>query len=91
MIARWVVKDNGFVDILNLGGSLSNFTRHRANMFKVNVLSPASGRQLGRALSQGYRSYLSKLQDQNDITRDHRQWQSDYVTGRKVSIGAGGK
>jgi hypothetical protein len=91
VIAQWTVPDRWFVDVLNLGSSLANFDRGRAEMFKITFLQPVGKRQLGRALGQGYMGHLRGLQQQNDEEKEYRQWRSDRRTCRKVMSGATGK
>ena len=43
VIARWVDKSKGmFVDLVNLGGSLGNFTREVAHEFRRRLLAPVT-------------------------------------------------
>ena len=64
VIGRWVNKSKGlFVDLVNLGYSLGNFTRGVAQEFRRRLLAPITAEQTKKQMtdfSSGYRSAEGK-------------------------------
>ena len=80
VIAMWVNGQKGqFIDLVNLGFSLRNFTREMAGELRRKLLAPASPREVIRALRDSYSTRLHAAQDQADMETEHlkKKWRND--------------
>lgn len=66
VIASWTVPGKFFVDVINLGDSLSNFDYPTAQQFRLRVRAPMSGAQTARTMKQYEQNRLSQIQEEND-------------------------
>jgi len=69
VIALWVGPSE-FVDVMNLGMSLGNFTRQRAKRLGQALNQSTSGKQFAKSLRQHQRDGLSQLQNESDEDAD---------------------
>ena len=79
VIAEWVMRRVGFVDVMNLGHSLCRFTKREADIFRVQFGSPVTGRDVSRMIVQHERDRLLKKQDGCDEDREHREWRKKQI------------
>lgn len=72
VIARWA-SDRAmgiFTDFLNLGHSLSNFNKEKADEFRKRMLAPLSPKKMARTISQSSSDFSSMKQDEDAENRE---------------------
>src|SRR4030042_16536 len=66
-ICRWLAKPRDiFVDVLNLGKSLANFTRDKAEELKYRTFKPLTCRETSEVLASTESDYHHMRQEMND-------------------------
>ena len=67
MIAEWITKPwDIFVDVLNLGTSIHNFTRAKANRLQHRLFAPLTAEGVSQLTTQADSDYHHAMQDDND-------------------------
>lgn len=74
VIGYWVVLGSLFMDVMNLGHSLANFSRAMAQKFKRQFGDSMSREDMIKELKQHERDRLSGLQQENDEEVERRGW-----------------
>ena len=78
VIGRWISKGAGtFVDLINLGSSLANFTREVAQGFRRRLYAPVTIEQTRRHL-QDFDSNFRRM------TREKDAYNQDYMHRTKI-------
>ena len=71
VIAEWIGRvGDSFVDVMNLGDSLSNFDRAKANELKHRMLAPATCKETELAMLNAESNFHHTLQDENSEEQD---------------------
>jgi hypothetical protein len=71
VIAEWIGEvGDVFVDVMNLGDSLANFNKGKANELRKRMLSPATCKETELAMLNAESSYHHMLQDENEEEKD---------------------
>lgn len=66
-ICEWLAKPRDiFVDVMNLGGSLANFTRKKANELRHRLFAPISAEETSEHIASGDSDYHHMRQDWNE-------------------------
>lgn len=81
-ICRWLAGENDiFVDVINLGGSLANFTRKTADELRQQTFSPLSASMVTRKSAEAESDYLHWRQDFND---EQKELEAIKMRGEKL-------
>jgi hypothetical protein len=73
VIAEWLTKPmDVFVDVMNLGKSLSNFTREKAHELRHRLFSPITAEETSRFIQRGDSDYHHMRQDENE--EEQERW-----------------
>lgn len=71
VIARWVREPKGiFTDLLNLGHSLGNFTREKAQEFRGRILAPIPVETFSRTINQASRDFASEQHEKGEEMKE---------------------
>ena len=71
VIGRWIDKPFGlFVDLINLGGSLGNFTREIAHEFRRRLLAPVTADRTCRQMTEFNSQWHSNQEEKNLYNHD---------------------
>jgi hypothetical protein len=74
VIAEWVGKvGDVFVDVMNLGNSMANFTREKAKELQKRVLAPDTCRATEVMLKSAESDHLHQMQDENAEEQERLQ------------------
>ena len=66
VIAEWLAKPRDvFIDVMNLGKSLGNFDRKKANEFRHRLFAPMTCRETSEGIAEEESRYLHERQDEN--------------------------
>jgi len=66
VIAEWLAKPRDvFVDVMNLGKSLSNFNREKANELRHRLFAPVTCGETSEGIAEEESRYLHERQDEN--------------------------
>ena len=66
VIAEWLAKPRDvFVDVMNLGHSLANFTREKAQELRHRLFAPVTAEETSRFIHQSESDYHHMRQDDN--------------------------
>lgn len=67
VIAEWLAKPRDiFVDVMNLGNSLGNFTREKANELRKRLFDPISAEVTTKAMEAEESDHIHQLQDESE-------------------------
>lgn len=67
VVCEWLVKPfDVFVDVLNIGKSLSNFTHEKATELRRRLFAPVTAQATSTAIAQAESDYLHDMQDWNE-------------------------
>ena len=82
VIGLWVGPGR-FVDVLNMGHSLANFNREKAQQFIRQINDSVSGQQIAKILNQAERDRVGDSQQQADEIKKRR----NEIANKKVLTG----
>ena len=67
VIAQWLAGSKDiFVDVMNLGSSLGNFTREKAHELRQRLFAPLSVEEIGEASAKAESDFHHNMQDYNE-------------------------
>ncbi|KKN55748.1 hypothetical protein LCGC14_0578970 [marine sediment metagenome] len=74
VIAEWLGKPKDvFVDVLNIGKSLGNFTSAEARELRNRLFNPIGSEETKRSMTQTDRDYYSNLQEEDSIETERQE------------------
>ncbi len=88
VIAQWLDRAKGlFVDTLNLGNSLSNFSREKAQELRRRLLAPVSSSDTKDMMSTVNSNFTHTQQETNEKLSE----KNNYNRSTKVSVSMAGR
>ena len=74
VIAEWLGKPKDvFVDVLNIGKSLGNFTSAEAQELRNRLFNPIGSEETKRSMTQTDRDYYSNLQEEDSLETERQE------------------
>jgi len=71
VIAEWLTRPRDiFIDVLNLGSSLGNFTREKANELRHRLFAPITHAETSRYITEADSGYYHGRQDDNELEKE---------------------
>ena len=85
VIGCWIANAYGlFVDVLNMGFSLSNFNASLADMFKQRFLKPQASAEMEKEMKKAEAQFYRDLDNENEDTRGRMREQYKDTDLEKV-------
>jgi len=74
VIAEWLGRPKDvFVDVMNLGKSLSNFTRQKASELRQRLFAPLTAEETSKQIAMAESNYFHRRQDENEEEEERLQ------------------